>query len=204
MWASYKDRYEDLISKQKTIGKSSARVLSFSNNLKAVQSKKGPLLLIEGAKKEDTQFLGWPAGVAFEDMTEERAIEFKEEIAKNKIVTETSWNGHPIVKKTGKFGEYLQSDNVSIPYQLDEEPDKTIARFEAKKNGNVKQFKDYVIRTGQYGPYIMKTSLKKPQFVSLPKGVDVTKLTEKDVEALYKAGLESKKKWKAGSERPKL
>jgi hypothetical protein len=42
----------------------------------------------------------------------------------------------------------------------------------------------------------MKTSLKKPQFVSLSAGVDVTKLTEKDVEALYKAGLESKKKWK--------
>ena len=204
VWASYKDRYEDLISKQKTIGKSSARVLSFSNNLKAVQSKKGPLLLIEGAKKEDTQFLGWPPGVAFEDMTENLAIKFKDEIAKNKIVTETSWNGHPIVKKTGKFGEYLQSDDVSIPYQQDEEPDKTIARFEAKKNGNLKQFKDYVIRTGQYGPYIMKTSLKKPQFVSLPKGVDVNKLAEKDVEALYKAGLESKKKWKAGSERPKL
>ena len=87
---------------------------------------------------------------------------------------------------------------------MDEEPDKTIARFEAKKNGNLKQFKDYVIRTGQYGPYIMKTSLKKPQFVSLQKSIDINKLAEKDVEALYKAGLESKKKWKAGSERPKL
>ena len=63
-------------------------------------------------------------------------------------------------------------------------------RFEAKKNGNVKQFKDYVIRTGQYGPYIMKTSLKKPQFVSLPKGLDITNLTEKEVEVLYKTVLE--------------
>jgi hypothetical protein len=43
----------------------------------------------------------------------------------------------------------------------------------------------------------MKTSLKKPQFVSLPKGIDVSKLTEKDVDALYKTGLESKKKWKS-------
>jgi DNA topoisomerase-1 len=200
VWASYKDRYEDLISKQhiKTKdGEPNARLKEFSNNLKAVQSKKGPLLLIEGAKKEDTQFLGWPEGVAFEDMTEELAIKFKDEVAKKKIgINAGEWNGHPIVKKTGKFGEYLQSDNVSIPYQQDEEPDKTIARFEAKKNGNLKQFKDYVIRTGQYGPYIMKTSLKKPQFVSLSAGVDVTKLTEKDVEALYKAGLESKKKWK--------
>ena len=197
VWASYKDRYEDLISKQQVKGTISARVKEFSNNLKAVQSKKGPLLLIEGAKKEDTQFLGWPTAVAFEDMTEELAIQFKEGLAKNIIVIEAAWNGHPIVKKTGKFGEYLQSDNISISYQLDEEPDKTIARFEAKKNGNVQQYKEYVIRTGYGGrPYIMKTSLKKPQFVSLPAGVDITSLTEKDVDALYKAGLESKKKWK--------
>jgi DNA topoisomerase-1 len=201
MWASYKDRYEDLSSKQQIKskeGESNARIKEFSNNLKAVQSKKGPLLLIESIKKEDTQFLGWPEGVAFEDMTEELAIKFKEEVAKKKTgVSAGEWNGHPIVKKSGKFGDYLQSDNISIPYQSNEELDKTIARFEAKKNGNVKQFLSYVIRTGQYGPYIMKTSLKKPQFVSLPKGIDVSKLTEKDVDALYKTGLESKKKWKA-------
>ena len=201
MWASYKDRYEDLSSKQQIKtkdGESNARVKEFSNNLKAVQSKKGPLLLIESIKKEDTQFLGWPAGVAFEDITEELAIKFKDEVAKNKIgINAGEWNGQPIVKKSGKFGEYLQCDSISIPYQSDEELDKTIARFEAKKNGNVKQFKDYVIRTGQYGPYIMKTSLKKPQFVSLPKGIDVAKLTEKEVEVLYKTGLESKKKWKS-------
>ncbi len=201
MWASYKDRYEDLSSKQQIKtkdGEPNARLKEFSNNLKAVQSKKGPLLLIESIKKEDTQFLGWPEGVAFEDMTEELAIKFKEEVAKKKTGVSTgAWNGHPIVKKSGKFGDYLQCDSISIPYQSDEELDKTIARFEAKKNGNVKQFPSYVIRTGQYGPYIMKTSLKKPQFVSLPKGIDVSKLTEKDVDALYKTGLESKKKWKS-------
>jgi hypothetical protein len=42
----------------------------------------------------------------------------------------------------------------------------------------------------------MKTSLKKPQFISLPKGVDAAALTEKEVEGLYKMGLDSKKKWK--------
>ena len=78
--------------------------------------------------------------------------------------------------------------------------DKTIERFETKQNGGtgvLKQFKEYVIRTGQYGPYIMKTSLKKAQFVSVPKGIDISSLTEKEVETLYKTGLESKKQWKA-------
>jgi topoisomerase IA-like protein len=51
-----------------------------------------------------------------------------------------------------------------------------------------------VIRNGQYGPYIIKTSVKKMQFVSLPKGLDGTTLTEKEVEVLYQAGL-AKKKW---------
>ncbi len=204
MWASYKDRYNDLSSKQQIKqkdGEPNARVKEFSNGLKAVQSKKGPLLLIEGAKKEDTQFIGWPQGVAFEDMTEERALKFKDEEAKKKRGDEVGeWNGQKIVKKSGKFGDYLQCGEVSIPYQADEELEKTIERFETKQNGGagiIKQFKEYVIRTGQYGPYIMKTTLKKAQFVSLPKGVDGANLTEKEVETLYKTGLESKKKWGA-------
>jgi DNA topoisomerase-1 len=204
MWGSYKERYEDLCSKQaikSKDGEQNARVKEFSNGLKAVQSKKGPLLLIEHAKKEDTEFLGWPSGVAFEDITEERALKFKEELAKKKAGDEIGeWNGHPILKKTGKFGDYLQCGEVSVPYQANEELDKMIQRLEAKQNGGagiIKQFKEFVIRTGQYGPYIMKTSLKKAQFVSLPKGVDCATLTEKEVEALYKTGLESKKKWAA-------
>jgi DNA topoisomerase-1 len=207
MWASYKDRYEDLCSKQSLKakeGEQNAKVKEFNNvisGLKAVQSKKGPLLLIEGVKKEDTQFLGWPTGVAFEDMTEEIALKFKDEVAKKKRGDEMGeWNGQPIVKKSGKFGDYLQCADVSIPFQAGEELDKTIERFEAKQNGGaniLKQFKEYVIRTGQYGPYIMKTSLKKAQFVSLPKGLAYTNLTEKEVEVLYKTGLDSKKKWKS-------
>jgi DNA topoisomerase I len=204
MWASYKDRYQDLSSKQalKTKeGEQNARVKEFSNGLKAVQSKKGPLLLIEKAKKEDTEFLGWPTGIAFEDMTEELALKFKEDIKKKKAGDEIGeWNDQPIIKKTGKFGDYLQCGEVSIPFQAGEELDKTIERFEAKQNGGagvIKQLKEYVIRTGPYGPYIMKTSLKKAQFVSLPKDVDATKLTEKEVETLYKTGLDSKKKWNA-------
>lgn len=204
MWASYKDRYEDLSSKQQIKtkdGESNAKVKEFSGGLKAIQSKKGPLLLIEKAKKEETEFIGWPTGVSFDDMTEERALKFKEEEAKKKQGDEVGeWNGQKIVKKSGKFGEYLQCGEVSIPYQADEILEKTIERFETKQNGGagiIKQFKEYVIRTGQYGPYIMKTSLKKPQFVSLPKGVNAANLTEKEIETLYKTGLDSKKMWNA-------
>jgi len=189
-WASYQERYHALNTKQS----STPKIKDFGDGLKAVQSKKGPLLLIEGT---ETQFLGWPVGVAWEDITEERAKAFrneKQEEKKGEIVG--SWRDQPIYKKTGKFGEYLQCGDLSIPYQIEEEA-ATIARFEAKtQTGPLKQFKEYVIRTGQYGPYIMKTSLKKAQFVSLPNGVNPATLTEKEVEAIYKLGMESKKKWK--------
>jgi len=177
MWDSYKERYEELNAKN---GTNSSKVKEF-NDIKAVQTKKGPLLLIEGIK---TEFLGWPSGVTFEDMTEEIALQFKG--TKQEIGT---WNNEPIIKKTGKFGEYLQCGDVSITYQ-EEELEKTIERFNAKKN--TKQFKEYEIRTGQYGPYIVKTTLKKPQFISVPKGINIDTLTEKDVDALYKVGITKK------------
>jgi topoisomerase IA-like protein len=124
-------------------------------------------------------------------MTEEVAQAF---IAQQQKFKESfgTWNNEPIERKTGKFGDYFKCGEISVPYK--EEPlEETIQRLEAKSAGAIKQFKEYTVRSGQYGPYIMKTSVKKTQFVSLPKGVDPTMLTEKDVEALYKAGLEQKK-----------
>lgn len=200
MWNSYKDRYESLTQNKALQGTSSDKVKEFTGGLKAVQSKKGPLLLRERNKKEDTTFFGWPKGVTFEKMTEEIARAFiEEEEMKRKGDLLGEWKEQPIIKKSGKFGTYLQCGEISIPFQEDETVEQIIERFEAKQTGGnnvIKTFKDYVIRTGQYGPYIMKTSLKKAQFVSLPKEVDPTKLALKDVEALYKMGLESKKKWK--------
>jgi len=196
-WDSYKERCEALQKAPRgpnAAKEVSARVREFSNGLKAVQSKKGPLLLIEHASKE-TEFLGWPKGARFDSMTEEKARAF---IAQSENSTNSVcfvWNSQPIVKRTGKFGDYFQCGTTTIPFQ--EEPvEETIKRLEAKEaaKGPIKEFKEYVIRTGPYGPYIMKTSLKKAKFVSLPKGIDVQVLSEKDVEALYRLGLESKKK----------
>jgi DNA topoisomerase-1 len=200
MWSLYKERYQTLSSTSVTIATNKVKEFIIPNKglIKAVQSKKGPLLLSEGKTKEDTVFYGWPSGIAFEDMTEAIAatfIQLKQSEKDGSIIGE--YEGESIVKKTGKFGTYIQCGTVSIPYQ-EEAVEKIIEKLAAKKE--VKQgevtFKEYVIRTGQYGPYIMKTSLKKPQFVSLPKGVNPTTLTEKEVEALYKLGLEAKKSWK--------
>jgi topoisomerase IA-like protein len=81
-----------------------------------------------------------------------------------------------------------------------------MSRLEEKKKGGagvIQTFKEFVIRTGPYGPYIMKPALKKPQFVSLPKGIDPSSLKEKEVEALYRLGLEEKKRYKKDADKKK-
>lgn len=195
-WHNYKERYETLLQGATQQSSSSPKVREFSNGLKAVQSKKGPLLLIEGATKDATEFIGWPTGVGFDMMTEEMARAFHTECTQKKKGDEVgTWKEQPIQKKSGKFGTYLQCGEVSVPYVEGEVIEKTIERFEAKANGGVKQFKNYAIRNGQYGPYIIKTSIKKAQFVSVPKGLDVSVLTEKEVESIYQLGIAAKKKW---------
>ena len=90
-WDSYSARYTQLKDGQgvsqgqgpKAAGGASDRVRDFGEGLKAVLSKKGPLLLQEppegspeGAKPT---FYGWPGRKAFHDLTEEDAKKFIKE-----------------------------------------------------------------------------------------------------------------------------
>lgn len=198
LWESYKERYATLNTK----GSSSAasnKVKEFTGGLKAVQTKKGPLLLREsGDEKGDTEFFGWPNAILFEDMTEECAMEFIAKKADDSQIL-TEHDGKPVHKKKGKFGQYLQWDTVSVPFVEEESFELMIQRIEAKQRQQESKvaFKGYEIRDGQYGPYIMKlqskTTNKKPECVSLPKGIDPKKVTEKEIEGIYKLGLEAKK-----------
>ena len=206
IWNSYRARVETLGSAPNST--SNSKIRTFSNGLKAVQSKKGPILLMEGVTKDDTQFFGWPKDTTFDQITEEQAIQFQKDqniLRSGSDVGE--WNGNRIQKRSGKFGSYLQSGSISIPFQENELIEETVRRLEAKQAGGaagaIQTFKEFSIRTGPYGPYIMKPSLKKPQFVSLPKGIDPQSLKETEVAALYKLGLEEKKRHKKYSLGPK-
>jgi DNA topoisomerase-1 len=195
LWESYKERHATLNVKSE-IG-SSNKVKEFTGGLKAVQTKKGPLLLRESKDgKGATEFFGWPLNTTFEEITEVHAIEFiGKKDADIQLLVEHG--GTPIYKKKGKFGEYLQWGMISVPFIEGEECQLTIERLEAKRQQQDSKviFKGYEIRDGQYGPYIMKlqSSNKKPECVSLPKGIDAKKLTEKEIEGIYKLGLEAKK-----------
>ena len=148
-------------------------------------------LVAEG--KEEWKGVIHDTWTSYKDRFDALNAKKREQTAKSEQIGE--WNGEPIEKKSGKFGDYLKCGEVSVPFRM-ESLEETIQRLEAKAAGSVKEFKEYTVRTGQYGPYIMKKNLKKPQFISIPKGIDIDGLTEKDVDALYKAGLDTKKTYK--------
>jgi DNA topoisomerase-1 len=198
-WATYKEKYTTMIKAPSKEG-ANPKLKVFSGGLKAVMSKKGPLLLTEGATKEETVFHGWPTGILFDAMTEELArahMGRAKEVAEGEVLGQ--WNGQDVIKRTGKFGPYVKVGAINLSVGPLDTLDTIVEKLEAKKevpSGILKTFKEYEIRTGAYGPYIYKTTLKNRLFASLPKDIKVEGLTDADAATLYKAGLEAKKAFK--------
>lgn len=222
-WDSYSDRYKALLQQQGST--TSERIRDFGDGLKAVLSKKGPLLLreadVEGGKPT---FYGWPGSAgaatpAFNDLTEEAARAFVESrsvetagvVLQSGSSSASSRSSSPsaadadaadaiaseanqIIKKKGKYGFYAECGGVRVTCtETDTYRDiavKLAAKAAASKPVRVGP---YEFRVGQYGPYMFKTDLKTKKFVPVPKDLDITSLTVKSAEAIYKAGLEVKK-----------
>ena len=209
MWASYKERYEELNSGGGSVTGDSSKVRTFSGGLKAVMSKKGPLLLIESAAaggagaraKPATVFFGWPEGASFADLTEVDARKF---IDASRPTFE--WRGKPVILAKGKFGPYAKAGDTTASIKEGATQEEILAALDAKAAGPaaaaapLKSYKEYEVRNGPYGPYITKPALKQKKFVSLSASAleKLDSFTEKDIADLYKAGLESKKKWGGG------
>lgn len=202
MWSSYKERYTDLSAKGTSKGPAQGgegKVKEFSDGIKAILSKKGPLILYEPPSKEEKAvFYGWPEGTPFQSITEQQVKEFI--AAQGQSVG--TWREHPIQKKTGRFGPYAQAGDTIASITTTDTIEEICAKLDKKATSSssskepLKTFKEYEIHNGQYGPYIIKPALKQRKFVSLPKGLKVEDLKENDVAALYKAGLEKKSKAK--------
>ena len=203
MWDSYKERYTTLKNGggSSTAGAgapTSEKVHDYGGGLKAVMSKKGPLILQENPDKpKEPTFYGWPEGILFKDITEKQVREFIEKKAAT-LAPIGEWNGHAIVKKSGKYGPYVIAGEYTTSIAETDTMEQIIEKLEAKSKTApktaLKTFKEYEIHDGQYGPYIIKPALKTRKFVSVPKGVTIETLTEGEVAVIYKAGLEAKSK----------
>ena len=196
-WNSYKDRIQTLKSTGSTTsagGKSNPRRREFADGLVAVIAAKGPLLLREGATKETTIFYGWPSKKDFSSLTEQEAIAFvKSKVFENQSLGE--FNSNPVYIKKGPFGLYAECNGIRANVTEGITLEDAIVKLKAKQENPSRSIGSFQIRTGQYGPYLMKSGGKaKPQCVSIPTGTDIENLTAQDAGEIFENGLKAKAK----------
>jgi hypothetical protein len=171
-WKSYSARYNEWINKSVDAEEAAKqKEANFSAKVKqlgeyrAVQSKKGPLLLKESPDKDPkkTVFYGWPKGISFSNISEAKALAFIEEIQKQKE----------------------ERDKIAAENSLD-------GGTTSAGSGIIITVGKYIFKNGPYGPYMYNSTLKTKVFVPA-KGIDATKITEKEADEFYKTGVEKKK-----------
>ena len=193
-WDTYKVKYETLKSGKSTVAAAASRERLFANGIKAVQSKKGPILLKEGVTKNDTViFYGWPEGRAFGEISEAEVSAFVSTKQVGGAAMDT-YEGKPIEKKSGPFGSYATCGGVNVPCTPEDTEETLQAKFAAKVQSVLHRLGPFEFRNGPYGIYMFKTDLvgKSRKFVSLPSGIDPKVLTQEATVKLYQAGLKTK------------
>jgi topoisomerase IA-like protein len=163
-----------------------------------VQSKKGPLLLKEGATKDDAAvFYGWPEGRAFGEITEAEVAAF---VAKKQVggAPAGTYEGKPIEKRSGPFGTYATCGGVNVPCTAEDTEETLQAKFAAKSQAFLHRLGPFEFRNGPYGVFMFKKDLvgKARKFVGVPSGVDPKVLTQEAAIKIYQAGLLMKAKGK--------
>lgn len=199
-WESFKEPYTALKAQKGTQVQSAKQIL-FAEGVKAVQSKKGPILLIEGDSKDiPAVFYGWPEGVSFSEITEEVALAFVAQKKKEKEVqTLGLFEGEPMVCQSGPFGKYVVCGSVNIPWKENDTAETVRERILEKRASVLHEVGGFEFRRGPYGIYMFKkgTVGKARQFVSIPSGIDPKALTGEAAIKLYQTGLQLKAKAKA-------
>jgi DNA topoisomerase-1 len=209
-WGSYSAKLEAMKGAAGPAGVAgpAAKERMFAGGIKAVQSKKGPLLLKEepaaaGKKSTQATFYGWPEGVAFGAITEEQVAAFVASKAAGKVGEEVgSWDGEPMVKKSGPFGAYVECKGTRVPWTAEDTEESLAAKLEAKGAGAsaaLHTLGPFEFRKGPYGVYFFKKDSTGAQrkFVGLPEAVDPKTLTLAAATKLFQDGLQAKAKAKA-------
>jgi len=192
-WNSYEKEYKRLMDTSSKPS-SSEKVRDFGNGIKAVQSKKGFLLVKEqGTDKKATLFAPFPSSYTIKEITPEQALASFESHRNGSILG--TFEEKPIVLKKGPYGMYVQWEDLKLPYTDSDTIESCIQKLSERKETTSKQFHlgGYTFAIGKYGPYMYKTDLKKKEFVSIPPNFNPKLLKESDVAGFYKQCLESKK-----------
>ena len=199
-WDSFRETYQTLKDAKGTQTQTLRQKVFENSGIKAVQSKKGPILLIEGATKDDTVFYGWPEGVGFSDLTEEQATEhvkrLKAEKANEKI---GEFESVPMFKKSGQFGTYISCGTANVPWTASDTVDTIREKIRLKRESVLHTLGPFEFRKGPYGVYMFKKDVSPSarKFVTVPSAVDPKVLTQAAATQIYQTGLQQKAKAKA-------
>lgn len=169
-------------------------------NVYVYQGKFGPIYQIGEDKEKTKKYLKLLEGDEVETATFEDYQKTKESGDYPKKVGE--YEGKEILLKKGKYGFYLvyKDNNYKIkptmtPEELTEEEaieclgiqkEVSASGEEVSITFPIKKGK-YMIRTGQYGPYVQLDKI----FASIPKTMNILSMTEEDCKTV----VENKKKW---------
>ena len=188
-WDSYKDKYNEL--KKTTKAKEQKDSIQLSNDIEAIQTRKGPFLV------KDKKILGWPEQIKFESITDTIVEEF---LKKNIDDILGQHDNKPLIKKKGPYGYYVKYDGQNIKYEETDTLDTLIAKITNKSEALLHVLGEFEFRKGPYGNYMMKKQIsssgKKPSFVSIPSELNPKDLTMEAAKKIYETGLTMKKKYK--------
>jgi len=196
-WDTYKERYTAAIAGGSTAFKSS-RERALSTDMKVILSKKGPLFVKESATPGGkTTFASLPTGVTFESAKESDAIQAFAAANEGDLIG--FHEEKEIRKKKGPYGLYAQWNGTRVPLKGEETVEQIIEKLVGKATANKEtQYSrilgEFTIKKGQYGLYFYKNTLKRVSFIKFPPAADPEKVTIKDLQGLYRDGLEKKKK----------
>jgi len=193
-WNSYKESYERLKDAKSNTETQSTRKRTFTNGITAVQSKKGPVLLIE--MNGSAVFYGWPEGVTFKTITEEIASKHVELAKKEKESSNLGmYEGFPIIRASGPFGTYISWKTVKIPWVETDTLDSIYEKLKTKTESVLHTLGPFEFRKGPYGVYMFKKDVNKNRkFVGLPSGIDPKVLTVEAATRIYQTGIQQKAK----------
>ena len=144
------------------------------------------MLLRETEGQKKAQFFPWPLGATLETITAEMA-----EIAAAQPESLGAYDGQPIVKRDGKFGPYCTAGTLNVPWVATDTEETLQAKFAAKA-ASATIVGPFTFKVGQYGPYMYKTALQTKKFVNVPPTINPSKLTVREADEIYKAGLAAK------------
>jgi DNA topoisomerase-1 len=186
---SYKDKYTAL-KNTSSITISNSKKVALSNGYDAVITRNGPCLV------KDKKFLGWPNGVEFKNITDAIVEEF---IAKGDSPDIFGYyEEKPLVRKKGKFGEYIVYDGNNISLKPGDTIESIIERMKGKSE-TLHTLNEFIFKKGPYGTYMMKNTPvakgKKPTYVSIPAGIDVKLLTYEAAKNIYDNDSKKPKKY---------